>query len=797
MRSRTTSVSVLLAICILAVLAASRVSPPHPPVRPEAGDLDAGAQHRLPVHFSTLGHTFVGSDDTALGVWEPASNQGIQIDANNDIWHSAHINAILPLNTGGYLIGTESGGAFLAGATFAFALSNAWNDPDISSMTFGARKYGQRQVFVAGSGLYVNDPSDTLPYFTWNRVDTSGMFGYGYIRSIVYDQKRDVLVAATTSRGIMWAAMTPDPVHPIWHSAEGSFVGDCWSLTLGPGGRVVAGAFRTDYTSPRVPIYYGEWSPSHQILTLTMQPSTFSSNVNPQNTMLCTSVASEGDNPENMVAVSSDKNGSRPTKGFISQVLKSVDGGKSWFEGGYTVLNSPTNNGDLHQQSGDQGLGYNNCICMSSLGPSYVAIGWSNVPFVSVNGGYTWSPVDGSWQANQQNVFNVGLSDWNMHPDVHTIQFAANDPDTIIVGDDGGFAISSDGGLTAQTGQNRVLNTVQYYGNEFGVSERFDGLCCGGTQDNGDCYTVAGAGVPYQNIELGFDGNECRFIKPGQMIHGSGNGVTISTWDGVVLHDGSPIPITMPKPGTDRQPALKDSFFEPVPEVDFQVAGLNAYAVAVAGSDVYELLGDAEGHALQWRYTGTAPFNSGESVTAIGIMNLSIEGIYIGTNKGKIFVMDPISGGTTLATINGLTDPFPGAGVGRVSGIGFTRTNDQGYAIGNAGERSTVLKTSGTLQTFVSAANPASHEQLTGLAIGGDQIGLFSPSVYVSTDSDVFESLDGAGSWGLKTTNLPTRAHLNGLQFVVHADRQAFLYASTYGRGAWRMQVGGVLSGSP
>jgi hypothetical protein len=253
----------------------------------------------------------------------------------------------------------------------------------------------------------------------------------------------------------------------------------------------------------------------------------------------------------------------------------------------------------------------------------------------------------------------------------------------------------------------------------------------------------------------------------------------------------------MPEPGTNRLPALKNSFFEPVPEVDFQVDGLYAYAVAVAGSDVYELLGDVEGHVLQWRYTGTAPFASGENLTAIGVMDLSIEGIYLGTNKGKIYVMDPISGGTTLATINGLTDPFPSGGVGSVTEIGFTRTNDAAYAVGNIGSRSTVLKTSGTLQTFVTAANPAPNENLTGLAIGGDQVGLFSPSVYVSTDSDVFESLDGAGSWGLKTTNLPTRAHLNGLQFVEHADRRAFLYTSTYGRGAWRMQVGGILSGSP
>jgi hypothetical protein len=748
--------------------------------------------HYVPPVGAAPAHEYVAASLEGLSTWQPATYFGISIDVQNDIWHSGHINAILPLSTGGYLLGTETGGAYLIGANFSFALSNAWDRPDINSMAFGI--HDERQVFAAGSGLYVTDWQDPTPYFAWSPVDYSAILNPGIIEKVIVDRAHDALIIATQNRGVWWGQITFNPTQPVWHQAKGDWVGDCWGLALGPGGRVVVGTLRTYAKDPRKAIYYGDWVTKNGVTDLVMSKASIPGSVDPANTMFCTSVASERSDPNNMYAVGSDMRGGRSILGFVSKILKSVDGGKTWKETAYLIPGKPGGGGDIRDESGDQGTGYNNVIAVHPSDPHRVLIGWSLMSFWSPFYSYVWLPIDGDWFQDSQTLqWHTAAKDWNLHVDVHTIQFDPFTDYKLELGGDGGIAISLDGGDTLSTSLNQNLNNIQFYPDAFGVSEKVDGLVAGGTQDNGDCYTVAGANVPYQELDLGFDGSECRFIQSGQLVYDSFSVMAYGTWNGSQLTRIGPIPVTIPKPNDTEKPSLPTSLFEPVSQVNFGIYNFLVYGVAANGADIYELLGDSNGNQLQWRYTGNQLLAQDEYISTIGLEHLGIEGIYLGTNQGRIYRMDPLTGSSAAMIVappqNLLGDPVAGS----ILAIKFTATNDQGYALYNTAGGGYVLKSDSTFTVWSNYGSnvPTSDGQFTGLAVGGTVTGSQPSNVYLSSDANVYESTDAALTWSPKTAGLPTRAHVNWLQYVAQANGNAYLYASTYGRGIWRIQLGG------
>src|SRR6186997_178296 len=77
------------------------------------------------------------ADDPAIR-WALASPFGILVDETRDVWYSGHVNDILELDTGGLLVGTETGGVWSVDpVSSTFPLSDEWSNPDINCLALG------------------------------------------------------------------------------------------------------------------------------------------------------------------------------------------------------------------------------------------------------------------------------------------------------------------------------------------------------------------------------------------------------------------------------------------------------------------------------------------------------------------------------------------------------------------------------------------------------------------------------------------------------------------------------------
>jgi hypothetical protein len=181
-----------------------------------------------------------------------------------------------------------------------------------------------------------------------------------------------------------------------------------------------------------------------------------------------------------------------------------------------------------------------------------------------------------------------------------------------------------------------------------------------------------------------------------------------------------------------------------------------------------------------------------ESVSAFGVRNPATTGIFIGTSSGQIFYMDPNHPGVTemnavAPTLNGL--PVQGS-------IGAIRIADDDYsafATFNSSDAGYLLKTTTFLKWSPLSSASFGEGPIYGLALGLSRPFAGSgpvANVFVSTDNNVRQSLDGGTSWSLYSKGLPARAHVNTLQ-IAHDHYRTYLYAATYGRSVWRTDIGG------
>ena len=123
-----------------------------------------------------------------------------------------------------------------------------------------------------------------------------------------------------------------------------------------------------------------------------------------------------------------------------------------------------------------------------------------------------WKSTNGGFNINQQSGGGVGLGTPPIgepdggpnyvHSDAHDIQYIRSQPDTIIIGSDGGVFLSLDGGETFASA-NGALQTSQFY-NGFNTAPLDTNLALGGLQDNS---TVIYRGNKAWQRAIGGDGS--------------------------------------------------------------------------------------------------------------------------------------------------------------------------------------------------------------------------------------------------------------------------------------------------
>jgi photosystem II stability/assembly factor-like uncharacterized protein len=224
--------------------------------------------------------------------------------------------------------------------------------------------------------------------------------------------------------------------------------------------------------------------------------------------------------PNIVYAGIAENGGSRPR---LHGVFKSTNGGLDWVK-----LPIPI---DYVVPQGS----YDNILMVNPLVPNWVVVGGVRL-LQSWDGGYTWSYIPVSF-------YNDGV----VHSDQHACAFDPRNPDTMLIGNDGGFYFGTHAGSHWEKrcsgyGVTQFVGGSMYPGNP--------SFTFGGTQDNG---TMSASASPSMDQILGGDGG---FTA----IHPQHPNVLFSEQFGVSLHKSTDLGATWRR-CTNGIPATEQSLF--------------------------------------------------------------------------------------------------------------------------------------------------------------------------------------------------------------------------------------------
>lgn len=617
--------------------------------------------------------------------------------------------------------------------------------------------------------LHETDNSASAPITSWHELPLPVN---DYVHDIVVLAKERRIVLATGD-GVWWASIPKPPTSAgtyVWKRARGLPDGAFSGLALGPGGSVVVGAEGAQPLTGLFGIFRGEWAGDE----LTMSRATITGVDAKQ--MERTVLASCEKDLQRMYAAAGGPGDQ------LFAILRSSDGGKNWSACGLKVDGDAKGN-SLPFFTGNQSR-YNNAIDVSHVDPRTIALGWRSGPYVSTNGGDSWSPKGMGWQGSAW-VFTSP----HLHGDVHAVLFDRTDSSgkRLYVGSDGGVAVTSDLGDTFTSEENMQLRCLQHqtyparaFNGSFSASSKDAGLVGSGLQDNGVVYAKAGTEGSRWRALAGGDGIFAAFIATGHLVYNWNSAVAFraASWNGSELSAGSVIPITVTKSGGPPDPAGvgPPSGTQPVVSVpqpaERNAAGQLMYALAAQGSDIYGLYAAGDGSAMHWEYLTSVGTAFGENVTAIRTRDG--REVLIGTSKGRIFGHDR----ETTFTLEHLVTPRPEAEGGIFHFL--VKSAGRAFAILDAGTNGYLLRLdAGVWRPLDGLPN----ETLFGLAGNPD-----GKTLFVSTDCRVYVSRDDGLSWRRASKGLDRRPHCGDLRLVGTGTKKT-LFLSTYGRSLWRASV--------
>ncbi len=171
---------------------------------------------------------------------------------------------------------------------------------------------------------------------------------------------------------------------------------------------------------------------------------------------------------ENYVYVTSTGLGGPNPSGDFAKAYQSTDGGQTW-----KVIGSKNAFLNPHNGQGN----YNHALAVSPIDKERIFVGGVTL--------WEWSKANG-WLQLSSLVYSPGSRAY-VHADNHAIVFHPKNPQTILVGNDGGIFKSTDNGSTWGWEVKNYI-TTQFY--NIGVGLRGDVM--GGTQDNGTIYINPG-----------------------------------------------------------------------------------------------------------------------------------------------------------------------------------------------------------------------------------------------------------------------------------------------------------------
>jgi len=479
-----------------------------------------------------------------------------------------------------------------------------------------------------------------------------------------------------------------------------------------------------------------------------------------------------------------------PARDLIYAVLLSENGGATWQPTGPNRKVEESVRFPIPRDPGHTQDGYNMSIAVSHANSDIVALGFQSGPWIGRN-----TPTAFLWEEHGEN-----LSD-HVHPDIHSIQFDAHDPqaNTLYACSDGGIVFTRDLCTTFDSTINKALPNLQFYAS--GASFNTPGLLAGPLQDNGIVFSFRKDGIqgPWQQIDEG-DGIIAIFLKGDLLLFWNNDEggdrqppARVKKWKGVEFdppggNRGIDVAVRRPSPTVPAGTTFVGPLVEPVMRPMYQRLDTNQSMLAVAAynlgtpfKDLWGLFADPDGSNPNpgWEYLATISLGPGDSITGVS----SDDGFTVlaGTAKGKIYFVDARSNRVSEMQF----DPMIEVPKEQIDQFSFLA---DGAVIARY-EGSSLLR-------FDQAQNR--WTEMVGNGLPSDQ-GWFSymavdsvrkPNVlYMATDYGVHASWDAGTNWLPVSQGLPLRSHPKTLRFVVEPSGDRLLYLFTYGRSAWRAHL--------
>jgi hypothetical protein len=799
--------------------------------------------------------------------WSLSSPFGIQqgpFSADNPfagVWFSGHLNDVLLLPSGAppgspspgalaLLAGADSGGVWNVGGPISVVptnfdpnstspptptsqcLSDDWDTPGVQCLCAGP---GAQHVY-AGTADVLNGNLVGYVYETaavngvydmlqWRAVPnaTGALTDFGWVFRILVVGGSPNRIVLATNNGVFWAAIPTPGGNYAWQQVTkmtngANFPPGAYSgLAAGPNGSVVVAAYGADTATGLFGIFHGDWSTGTLLMTRSAAPAAPPQSLTTfDQGMYRTSLSSCASNLEVIYAISASSGGT------IYAILRSQDGGKSWFEPYdqndtdptaaplvYSRFNSGIS-GSLFVNAGVQGS-YNQAIAVSPADKNglTLAVGWQTGSYVSTDGGSFWELMQGSDLGNQ------------LHSDVHGLYFDPFDSkgQTLYVCSDGGLAVTRDLGATFDSSFNQCLATMQFYSTtslrDFYGSMSVSGpLLAAGSQDNGDLvcaregHYYEGIGLPqpapspWMKFSVNCDGGPVAFLgtAPPQgnfPVNPPQVSPAVQVLSGAVCHGGQPLftqnlqpsfmwnldpgePVLIKDPGQSDNGNSLIAGIEAVRNAPKIVNSLGQlmYAVAFgwATLSIYGLFAEADGSQAHFEHVGvvqSAVHNDtiGAVATADGAT------VFVGTSAGRMFKFTVTAGQVAHGQSLPVTLPsgVPQGAVQRIVALSASSA----FATYNFGWSGRVLKFNGTSWNITDSVLP-------GHAYFGLECDDTGGQLFAAADNLVFVSRDGGATWLNCSSGLPKQPHCSDLRFARDSSDTGWLYVSTFGRSVWQ-----------
>jgi len=362
------------------------------------------------------------------------------------------------------------------------------------------------------------------------------------------------------------------------------------------------------------------------------------------------------------------------------------------------------------------------------------------------DGGKTWRKIS-HWD------FNRGDAGY-AHSDHHALVMPASLPGRVYDANDGGFDVSEDGGSTWTNRSNGLAVTMFY---DMDVAQTDARVFGGGAQDNGTVITTKGSSRSFFQLLDGDGGWNIFDPEDAAHVYASAYNLYIVRWRGRRRKDVSP------PASTTEQNSIWMCFIALDPS--------DSNTVFTGSTRVWRTTDDGD----TWHHV--SPHLDGSAISAIEISAADCRRIYVGTENGGLF--RSVDGGDNWSpNISG--SMLPGHTITRLES--HPKDAELLYA---------TVANFGHAHVFRSKDGGDNWEDVDRgqLPDVPHHVALIRPDeldkVYVGNDAGVFMLDTRAGTWMNLTKNLPNATVID----LVYHVKNAALYAATYGRSIWRLEL--------